>query len=237
MIQIQQLHKSFGKIAVLQGIDLQLDQSGITAILGPNGSGKTTLVKSILGMVNPSVGSITFNQQTVHRDFSYRTHISYLPQIARFPENLSMEELIHMIRDLRPGKTNEGYFIDLFDLAPELKKKMSTLSGGTRQKVNLLLTCMYDSQVLILDEPTTGLDPLAMIHLKEHLVKEKQKGKQIIITTHIMSFVEELADHIIFILEGKVYFNGKTEELMQKYDGGSVEAAIANILRKNQIKA
>ncbi len=230
MISIKQLHKQFGKNKVLKGIDLELHHPGITAILGPNGSGKTTLIKCLLGMVRPNSGTLTFQGQSIKKQYTYRNEIAHLPQIARFPENLTPAELIHMIKDLRRGQTNENYFIDLFGLQPELNKKMHTLSGGNRQKINLLLALMYDTPLIILDEPSTGLDPLALIRLKDHLLKERQRGKQILITTHIMSLVEELADRIIFLLEGKIFFNGTTAELLNRQHEDTLEKAIARIL-------
>ena len=107
---------------------------------------------------------------------------------------------------------------------------MSNLSGGTKQKVNLVLTFMFDSPLIILDEPTTGLDPIAHIRLKQLINEEKAKGKTILITSHIMSFVEEISDQIVFILEGKIYFKGTIPELKSKTKESDFEHAIASIL-------
>lgn len=230
MISIQGLEKRFGKNVVLRKINLELDKPGITAIMGPNGSGKTTLIKCILGLVLPQKGKIEFQGKAIAAKHLYRNQISHLPQIARFPENLTARELIHMIKDLRPGASREDYFIHLFQLEKELDKKMGNLSGGNLQKVNILLALMYDVPVVVLDEPSTGLDPIALIRLKEFLKEEKAKGKLILITTHIMSFVEEMADHIIFLLEGEVYFNGLKANLLADYNKKSLEETIAEIL-------
>lgn len=233
MITISDLHKKFGEIQVLKGIDLSIE-TGVIAILGPNGSGKTTLNKCILGMVFPDKGTITVNQQPISKQWKYRKDIDYLPQIANFPNNITVLELIKMIKDLRgESKKDESYLIDLFKLSPFLNKKLNNLSGGTKQKVNLLLTFLFDNQILILDEPTTGLDPAALIILKELILKEKQKGKIILVTSHIMSFVEEISDQIIFILEGKIYFKGTIQELKDATGQNNFEHAIANILTDN----
>jgi Cu-processing system ATP-binding protein len=231
MIELKNIHKRFGKNKVLRGINVDLDKPGITAVLGPNGSGKTTLIKSILGLVLTDKGEIYFNGKSIKGQFDYRKQISYLPQIARFPENLSVKEIIRMIKDLRSGQTDEDYFIRLFNLEGELNKKMGALSGGNRQKVNLLLALMYDNPVIILDEPSTGLDPLALINLKEYLQAEKARGKFIIITTHIMSLVEEMADHIVFLLDGNIYFDGSQNQLLAEHGNTGLEQTIANILR------
>jgi len=233
MVSIQNLHKTFGKNQVLSGVDLNIKKGGIFAVLGPNGSGKTTLIKCILGMVLPNKGIITIHDQNIKNNSEYRHNIDYLPQIANFPSNLKVSELIKMIKDLR-GKTDEDQqLIELFKLEPFLDKKLGTLSGGTKQKVNIVLTFMFDSPLIILDEPTSGLDPISLIRLKDLIQIEKGKGKTILITSHIMSFVEEVSDEIVFILEGKIYFKGSISELKEKTNQPDFEHAIASILTEN----
>ncbi|TDS12835.1 Cu-processing system ATP-binding protein [Maribacter caenipelagi] len=229
MIKIENLHKKFGKNVVLSGLDLEIKNGGIFAILGPNGSGKTTLIKSILGMVVPNSGQIYLNGATIKNGWKYRKQIDYLPQIANFPGNLKVKELIRMIKDLRQMPSNEEELITQFKLEPFLDKKLSTLSGGTKQKVNIVLSFMFESPLLILDEPTTGLDPAALINLKKLIMQEKEKGKTILITSHIMQFVAEIADEIVYLLEGKIYFKGSIEELMTKTQQTDLEHAIAAI--------
>ena len=236
MISIENLHKKFGKNKVLKGIDLEIEKGGIFAVLGPNGSGKTTLIKSILGMVVPNSGNIKLNGKPVKNDWKYRNDIDYLPQIANFPGNLTVRELIRMIKDLRSYKKAEDQrLIDLFKLEAFLDKKLGNLSGGTKQKVNLVLTFMFDSPLIILDEPTTGLDPISHLRLKELITSEKQKGKTILITSHIMSFVEEIADEIVFLLEGKIYFKGGIPALKTKTEQPDFEHAIASILTTSYV--
>ncbi len=230
MISIKGLHKKYGKVEVIKGLDLDIDTKGIFAILGPNGSGKTTLIKSILGMVIPEKGEIFYEGRSVLGEWEYRRTINYMPQIANFPANLKVSELINMIKDLRNQDSNEEELIAYFGLEPFLKKQFNTLSGGTKQKVNLLLTFMFDNPLLVLDEPTTGLDPVALIRLKDLISKEKEKGKTILLTTHIMGLVEEIADEIVFLLEGKIYFKGKPSELKTKENTDNLERAIASII-------
>jgi Cu-processing system ATP-binding protein len=235
MIQINQLHKKFGKLIVLDGLDLEINSGGIFAILGPNGSGKTTLIKSILGMVIPNSGDIKINDQSVLKKWEYRNKINYLPQIANFPANLTVKELIAMVKNLRPKESKDSDLIELFSLEPFLDKKLGNLSGGTKQKVNIILTFMFDSELIILDEPTTGLDPISLIHLKDIIQEEKSKGKTILITTHIMSFVEEVADEIVFLLDGEIYFKGSTENLKSQTDQPDLEHAIAHLMKKDNV--
>ena len=232
MIEFNNLHKRFGKLTVLDGLDLAIKKGGIFAILGPNGSGKTTLIKCLLGMVIPNKGDISFNNENVLRKWDYRNNLNYLPQIANFPPNLTVIELLRMIKNLRPKESKEQELIELFGLKEFLNKKLGNLSGGTKQKVNIVLTFMFDSELIILDEPTTGLDPIALIHLKELIRKEKEKGKTVLITTHIMSVVEELADEIVFLLDGKIYFKGSIDALKKQTNNDNLEHAIANLISK-----
>lgn len=229
MIRIENLHKKFGKNQVLSDLGLDIKGGGIFAVLGPNGSGKTTLIKSILGMVVPNKGSISVLDKSIKKNWKYRQEIDYLPQIANFPGNLKVKELIRMIKDLRQKESKEDELIKTFGLETFLDKKLGTLSGGTKQKVNLVLTFMFDSPLIILDEPTTGLDPASLIKLKELILQEKGKGKTILITTHIMQFVEEMADEIVYLLEGDIYFKGSIQQLMAKTQQTDFEHAIAAI--------
>lgn len=233
MVSIQNLHKKFGKNQVLKGVDLNINEGGIFAVLGPNGSGKTTLIKSILGMVIPNKGEISVQGENIKKSSDYRHKIDYLPQIANFPSNLKVKELIKMIKDLRGKTSDDENLIDLFKLQPFLNKKLGNLSGGTKQKVNIVLTFMFDSPLIILDEPTTGLDPISLIRLKDLIQKEKTNGKTILITSHIMSFVEEVSDEIVFLLEGQIYFKGSIKDLKIKTNQPDFEHAIASILTEN----
>lgn len=236
VIDIKNIHKSFKKNYVLKGVDLSINKGGIWAVLGPNASGKTTLIKTILGMVLPDEGQIYIDGENILGKWEYKKEISYLPQIARFPDNLTVVELFKMIEELRNSSGNLQPLINRFDIKPHLKTKLSNLSGGTKQKVNLALALMYDNPIYILDEPTAGLDPLALIEFKDILSQLKKENRIVIITTHIMSLVEEFADNIIFLLEGEIRFNGSLEKLKKIYKEQNLERAIANILKENNSK-
>ena len=215
MIEVKHLRKSFGRLTVLEDISFNIERGGIFAILGPNGSGKTTFLKILLGIVIADSGMILYNEQDITRTHAYRKSIGYLPQIARFPDNLTVNEIIEMISDIREHPSHPEPLIAHFGLGKFMNQKLANLSGGTRQKVNIVLTFMFDNPVIILDEPSAGLDPVSLIKLKELINREKSAGKIILITSHIMSLVEELADQILFLLEGKVYFQGSLSDLKE----------------------
>lgn len=236
MIDIRDLHKSFGRQAVLKGIHLRVASAGITAILGPNGSGKSTLLKSILGMVLPDTGQIHFDGRPIDDSGTYRNRIAYLPQIARFPENLRVWELIRMVESFRHAPSCSQDLIRRFQVSGYLDTRLGHLSGGTRQKVNLVLALMYDTPVIILDEPTAGLDPLALLRLKEWISEARSQGKIIIVTTHILSLVDEWADRLVFLLDGNLRFDGVPEELRRQTGKTNLEEATAALLENASVR-
>ncbi|RAV30027.1 ABC transporter ATP-binding protein [Sinomicrobium soli] len=230
MVDIRNISKSFGRNQVLKDLSLNITQEGVTAILGPNGSGKTTLLKCILGLTIPDRGNITVHGRDIRKDVKYREDLDYLPQIADFPANLKVRELIKMIGELRHRTTRENELIRFFELQPFLDKKLGTLSGGTRQKVNLVLAFMFNSPLVILDEPSSGLDPVSLLRLKQWIHEEKEQGKVILLTSHIMSLVEEIAENIVFLLDGKIYFSGTIARLRSETEEQNLEHAIAALL-------
>lgn len=233
MIHFKDIEKTFGRRAVLKGVTAELDAAGIYAILGPNGSGKTTLIKCLMGLVKPSSGTLEFMHQPIKGD-AYRKQIAYLPQIARFPENLKMLEFLSLIETIRGKGTRKDELLDYFDLHDHKKQPLRQLSGGTRQKINLTAALMYDTKTIVLDEPTIGLDPVALLRLKDFIRAERKRGKIILITTHVMDLVQELADQIIFILEGKVHYQGDAQQLAAQTGTGDVEHAIAHLLTQKR---
>jgi len=137
MIVADRLTKRFGKTCALNGVSLRMQRGKITAVAGPNGSGKTTLIKTILGMVKPSGGSIMLNGTELNGQCAYRSEIGYMPQLGHFPENLKVVEVLKLIGSLRGGNDwLDNKLLIQFELDRELNKKVSSLSGGTRQKLN-----------------------------------------------------------------------------------------------------
>ena len=234
MIEIKNISKKFGKLEVLKNVSASCNSGQCIALIGPNGCGKTTLIKSILGMVIPDSGSMEFNQKSIFGDYLYREKIGYMPQIGRYPDTMTIGEIIEMVKKIRNSKDNldEDLFRD-FEIEKMLNKQMRTLSGGTTQKISAVLAFMFNPDVLILDEPTAGLDPLASELLKEKIIKEKEKGKLIIITSHLLSELDDLISEIIFMQEGKIFFHKKVNELKEETQEDKISKAIAKILRAN----
>ena len=235
MIEIKNVSKKFGKLEVLKNVSVSCKSGQCIALIGPNGCGKTTLIKSILGMVLPDEGSMEFNQKSIFGDYSYREKIGYMPQIGRYPDTMTIGEIIEMVKKIRNSKNNldEDLFRD-FEIEKMLNKQMLTLSGGTTQKISAVLAFLFNPDVLILDEPTAGLDPLASELLKEKIIKEKEKGKLIIITSHLLSELDDLISEIIFMQDGKIFFHKKVNELRKETQEDKISKAIAKILRTNK---
>ncbi|MCK6608911.1 MAG: ABC transporter ATP-binding protein [Flavobacterium sp.] len=235
MIEIKKLQKKFGKFEVLKNINLSCKKGECIALIGPNGCGKTTLIKSVLGMVLPDSGTIHFNGNSVLGEYLYREKIGYMPQIGRYPDNMTIGQIIEMIKKIRNSSDDlDEDLLHAFELEKMFDKQMRTLSGGTTQKVSAVLAFLFNPDVLILDEPTAGLDPLAAELLKEKIIKEKEKGKLILITSHLLSELDDLITEIIFMQEGKVHFHQKVEELKTTTGEEKISKAIAKILKNKQ---
>lgn len=233
MIVATNVTKKFGKLTVLDSINVTCRKGESIALIGPNGSGKTTFIKCLLGMVVPDSGFITFNQENIKHDWKYRSRIGYMPQVGRFPENMSIAQVIDMMKDLRKTFTThlDEELVGLFGLDKIMDKRMRTLSGGTRQKVGACLAFMFQPDVLILDEPTAGLDPVATEILKAKVSKEKENGKLIMITSHVLSDLDDIITQVIYMQDGKLKFHKSFEQLKQDTGEGQLSKAIAHVMQ------
>lgn len=237
MITIQQLSKKFGNLKVLDDVSLTLEGGQCVALIGPNGSGKTTLIKSILGIVVPQSGKIIFKGQDIAGEWQYRKQIGYMPQIGRYPENMSIGQVLDMMKDIRkmPESTLDHDLFRAFGLDGMLDKRMRTLSGGTRQKVSACLAFMFDPQVLILDEPTAGLDPISTELLKDKIVAEKRKNKLIVITSHVLSDLDDLVSEVVYMQEGKPLFHKPVQSLKAETGTDKLSRAIAQVMAIHEL--
>jgi len=238
MISLKNICKTFGKLQALDHVDLDLNVGKSYALIGPNGSGKTTLIKSILGMVIPSSGEIMFDGKSIYNNWKYREKIGYMPQLGRYPDNMRVGQLIDMMKNIRKDYTRiDEELIDSFKLFKMYDKRLHTLSGGTRQKVSAALAFLFNAPVLILDEPTAGLDPVSVELLKEKILHDKRIGKLIIISSHILSDLDELTTDIVYIFEGKVQYNNTLEALKEETHETRLGKAIAMLIRQKELLA
>jgi len=234
MIEIKNLNKKFGKLHVLKDVSVTAKKGECIALIGPNGCGKTTLIKSFLGMVVPDNGSIDFDGASVLGEYEYRNRIGYMPQIGRYPDNMTIGQVFETVQEIRQNNNLDKELYEAFKIEELVNKKMSTLSGGTTQKVSATLAFMFNPEVLILDEPTAGLDPLASEILKEKILKEKEKGKLILISSHLLSELDDLVSEIIFMQEGEIEFHKPVQQLKDEAQESKLSKAISKVLKSNQ---
>lgn len=231
MIVAKNITKKFGKVYALNDVSVTCSKGECIALIGPNASGKTTFIKCILGMVLPEKGSINFDNNPIAHNWLYRNRIGYMPQIGRYPENMTIAQLFILMKDIRkPIGAADEELIKNFDLNEIMHKRMRTLSGGTRQKVSASLAFLFNPDVLILDEPTAGLDPVSSEVLKEKIIREKDKGKLIIISSHVLSELDDLVTEVIYMQEGKLKFQKSLEVLKNETGEEKLSKAIARIM-------
>ncbi len=236
MITLDHATKKFGKVEAINSLSLTLQDGQLTSLIGPNGSGKTTLIKSILGLVQLSSGTITVNGKNIKQENEYRKIIGYMPQMGRFPDHMTVEQLFGIIKGLR--KIQEANLdLDLyneFEIKEFSNKSLGSLSGGMRQKVSAAIAFLFHPQILILDEPTAGLDPISSEIFKNKIRKENLKNKLVIITSHILSDIEDITTHVIYMQEGKLLYYGKIDELYQNSGEQNLSRSIAYLMRFHQ---
>ncbi len=233
MIAAENISKSFSKLKALNGITLRCNKSETIALIGPNASGKTTFIKCFLGMVIPDGGKFYFKDQDISGSWEYRNHIGYMPQIGRYPDNMTIGQIFDMMLDLRKKNYDDTdtELIKSFGLENMFNKRMRTLSGGTRQKVSASLAFLFHPQVLILDEPTAGLDPVSSEILKEKIRKEKQEGKLILVTSHVLSELDDLVSEVIYLHEGNLIFHKNISQLRADTGEDRLSRAIAAVMK------
>jgi len=235
MIETRGLSKRFGALTVLDAVDLTITPARVTALVGPNGAGKTTLLKTVLGLTRPDAGVVVFDGEPLGADERYRARIGYMPQTPRFPDNLTGSELYRMVRELRGAdRSADDSLFQVLQLDGAMEKPVRTLSGGTRQKLNAALAFAFSPDLLILDEPTAGLDPVSSALLKDRIMAERAAGRTVIVTSHVMSELDEVAEDIVFLEGGHVRFAGPIWHLKRLTNQANLERAVAELMRRGR---
>lgn len=228
MISIRNLNKKYKTVPVLKDINLSIEASQIVALLGPNGSGKSTLLKGILKLVPLESGSHISIQDINILEKSYKIKdIGYMPQNPEFPSNLKVFEIIEIFEFLE-NESPQYKDILIKDLLINLfiDKKFEELSGGMKQRLNILQCFMFDKKLLILDEPTASLDPQISHYLKTLILDRKKKNVTIIFTTHVLSEVENFADKFILLQDGTIKLYESPQTFINKMQASSLEESI-----------
>ncbi|MEP6745913.1 MAG: ABC transporter ATP-binding protein [Gemmatimonadota bacterium] len=231
VVRVRGVTKRFGARTVLSQLDATFPAGRITGLVGPNAAGKTTLIKILLGLVTADAGQVEVFGRPLDGTPGYRARLGYMPQAARFAEHLTGRELVAMVRDLR-GATGpvDDALLDSLAGTAALDQQVATLSGGTRQKLNAALAFLFRPDLLILDEPTAGLDPVASRRLKDHIIGAKERGVSVVLSSHLAGELEELADHLVFVLDGRTRFEGPPRELARTTGHADLERGLAALM-------
>ena len=231
MIEATGICKSFGRVRALDDFTVRMLAGRAFSLIGPNGSGKTTFLKCLLGTVIPERGALTLEGQDLLASPEPRAHIGYMPQIGRYPDNLRVGQLFDMLNEIRGSPARDRELMDAFGIDRIAGKPMRTLSGGTRQRVSACIAFLFDPKMLVLDEPTAGLDPVSVEILKEKVLAERKKGKLILLTSHILSDLEEITTDVLFLIEGRLRFSRPIDELRAEAGEEKLGRLVARLMR------
>jgi len=218
-IKIQHITKIYGQQKALHDVSAEIPANCITGLIGPNGAGKSTLMKIITGSIRQNAGEILINDQLISENpIAFKSMIGYLPEHNPLYLNMYVKEYLLFAASLYPQcnknkKERVSEMIELTGLTNESHKSIKKLSKGYRQRVGLAQALIHDPSIIILDEPTTGLDPNQIIEIR-NLIQNISKNKTIILSTHIMQEVEAICDHTIIINKGSIILNDKTENII-----------------------
>lgn len=225
IIEIEGLVKKFGKFTALDGVNLSVQKGEVHAFLGPNGAGKSTTIRCLLGILRCNEGRVQlFGEDAWKNAVSLHKRIAFVPGDVNLWNNFTGGEVIDLFTSLNgqePDKEKRQHYLKLFELDPS--KKCRTYSKGNRQKVALVAAFTSDAELFILDEPTSGLDPLMEKVFQDCIKEVKAQGKTVLLSSHIMSEVEKLADSVSIIREGKIVESSSMTDISAKSQGRTLE--------------
>jgi ABC-2 type transport system ATP-binding protein len=226
-ISVQDLTKSYKSVSVLDGVDLKVKKGSIFALLGPNGTGKTTIIKILTTLLKQDSGTVIVNGFDVSSNpDEVRKSISLTGQFAAIDEILSGRENLIMIaklRHLKNASLTATELLDRFDLTQAADRRVSTYSGGMRRKLDIAMSLVGESQIIFLDEPTTGLDPESRLEVWKMVKELADRGTTVFLTTQYLDEAEQLADRIAILHKGKIIVNGTLEELKKLFPPARIE--------------
>ena len=230
--------KRYGTITALDGVTLELKRGEIVGLLGPNGSGKSTLIKVLMGFIPPDSGYVSVLGVDPYEHPDIRAKIGYVPEEVKLYESLTPKELFDLAARIRRTDTDKYYRMletlsNALDLRSKLHNLIGSLSKGYRQKVAIALALLHDPEILLLDEPIIGLDPIVARVFKEILMELKRRGKAILFSTHILELAEVICDRIAIIHRGKIILEGTRDEIVeQARERGALEEVFLEVTGK-----
>ena len=226
MLQITNLTKQFKKIKAVDNISLEVQKGDIYGFLGPNGAGKTTSIRMIMGIIKPDNGTIKLNGSDINT--INRKKLGYLPEDRGLYQKQNLSEILYYFGclkglDKKDSKNRANLWLERFYLYDQKGRKIEELSKGNQQKIQFIIALLHDPQLIILDEPFTGLDPVNQILLKEVIKEKQEEGKTIIFSTHQMEQVERLCNNICLINKGHILLEGPLSEIRKSHSEDAIE--------------
>ncbi len=228
-VTVESLVKRYGNKEVLKGISLVANKGEITAILGPNGAGKTTTIRAVMTLIFPTRGEVSILGQDPFKNKKVLKDVGYVQELPNLPPFLSGRELLEMSRKIKGVSKDEvDRVIRIVGMEGNADKKIAKYSKGMTQRIAIAEALLGDPEVLIMDEPNIGTDPVLNYNMRETLKEMKKEGKTILMTTHVLEDVKKVADKAYLIYQGRVFFEGSPEDLVKKFLGIIVVVEVAN---------
>tara|TARA_B100000959_G_scaffold200364_1_gene209665 strand:- start:3048 stop:3959 length:912 start_codon:yes stop_codon:yes gene_type:complete len=226
MLVLEGLTKKYEGVHAVDNVSFKVEKGDVYGFLGPNGAGKTTTIRMIMGIIYPDTGSINLNGENINALGRY--NLGYLPEDRGLYQKQRLEEILNYFGLLRglersDAKNRSSMWLERFGLGDQGSRKVEELSKGNQQKIQFILSLLHDPDLIILDEPFTGLDPLNQLLLKEIIQEKQDEGKTIIFSTHQMEQVERLCNNICLIDKGSVIVEGSLEDIRKKHSSDAVE--------------
>ena len=229
MIEVKHLSKQYGKIAALQDINITLKKNEIIFLVGPNGAGKSTLMKLLTGYISPTEGKVLISGKNVNHEREVLSYLGYVPENAPLYLEMTVYEYIKYVAGLwqleeKVFEKNLLFILENLELRDVLNQKIETLSKGFRRRVGIAGALIHEPQILILDEPTEGLDPNQK-HQIHQFIKEYKKNRIIIVSTHLMEEVDAVAERVILVNKGHILWDGTPQDLKQLVSDRNIDTA------------
>lgn len=220
ILQVKDLSKSFATVHALKGVSFTIRRGAVVGLIGPNGAGKTTLLKCILRLVRYKKGEILLNRQSLSSRKEMAAKISYIPEQPIYYEELTVEENLKLYAMLsgtprREFAEKKQILVDRLDLAEHLKKLPDQLSKGNKQKMMIAMAFLKRFQLMLADEPFSGLDPVMIRHLKDLFLAVKKENKTVLISTHLLDLAQTICDDYIFLDHGNILAIGNREDILR----------------------
>ena len=228
ILECRNLVKSYGNKVALEGIDLSMKRGRIVGLLGPNGSGKSTLIKLANGLLTPTSGELLINGNKP--GIETKKIVSYLPERTYLADWMKVSDIINFFKDFYEDFNVEKAYDMLSKLNINANDKLKTMSKGTKEKVQLILVMSREAELYFLDEPIAGVDPAARDYILNTIISNYNENATVVISTHLISDIEQILDDVIFISYGKIYLSKSVDEIREE-EGKSVDALFWEVFR------